>query len=235
MNVLITDDGEAASGIKSAAVLDETYSFSSEVVMLSDPKGARAEGIRTLRTHIMAQHVDDGRRGLAVCAPNGGVGTTFTAVNLAVSLAQIGVKVLLIDGDLRKAEVGEFVRSSKLRGGLREVLEVSQSDLLSNIQHDVLENLAVLFAGSISGGAQELLASDRFAMLAERCLRDFDLTIIDTPPANSCSDARRISTITGYSLIVAKRHETFVNDIKALAGQLREDRAHIVGTVLTEA
>lgn len=213
----------------------EAYSFSSEIVMLSDPKGVRAEGIRTLRTHIMAQHVDDGRRGLAICSPNGGVGATFTAVNLAVALAQIGVKVLLIDGDLRLAEVNEFIRPPTPVAGLRQVLEGSEADFSLNIQTDVLENLAVLFAGGISGGAQELLATDRFGNVAERCLRDFDLTIIDTPPANRCADARRISTVAGYSLIVAKRDLTFINDLKALAGQLREDRAQIVGTVLNDA
>jgi Mrp family chromosome partitioning ATPase len=114
-------------------------------------------------------------------------------------------------------------------------LESDDVDLSGVIQNDVIENLSVMFSGGVASSAQELLASDRFSNVVERCLRDFDLTIIDTPPANSCADARRISTVAGYSLIVAKRHLTFVSDIKALAGQLREDRAQIVGTVLNEA
>lgn len=210
-------------------------SFSPEVVMLSDPKGARAEAIRTLRTHIMAQHVEDGRRGLAICAASADVGATFTAVNLAVSLAQIGVKVLLVDGDLRHADLDRFIRPSSEVLGLRQCLDARDVDISENIQNEVLENLSVMFAGGIAVNAQELLASDRFGDVIERCLRDYDLTIIDTPPANSCADARRISTVAGYSLLVARRHHTFVNDIKALAAQLREDRAQVVGTVLSEA
>ena len=92
-----------------------------------------------------------------------------------------------------------------------------------------------MFAGEPINNAQELLASDRFSNLIERCLRDYDLTIIDTPPANGCADARRISTVVGYSLIAAKRHHSFVGDVRALAAQLRQDRAQIVGTVLNEA
>lgn len=212
-----------------------SYAFSNDVVMLSSPNGPRAEAVRALRTHIMAQHMDDGRRGLAICAASPGVGTTFVAVNLAVALAQIGVKILLIDGDLRHAEVNGFIRPPQAVGGLRQYLESNDADLSANLQSDVIPNLSVMFAGGVAASAQELLASDRFADLVERCLRDYDLTIIDTPPANSCADARRISTVAGYSLIVAKRHHSFVSDIKALAEQLREDRAQVVGSVMNEA
>jgi capsular exopolysaccharide synthesis family protein len=211
-----------------------TYSFSPEIVMISKPNGARAEAVRALRTHIMAQHVEDGRRGLAVCAASGGVGATFTASNLAVALAQIGVKVLLIDGDLRSAEVGGYIRASAPVEGLNQCLQADGADISPYVQSEVLENLSVMFAGGVSPVGQELLASDRFADVMARCLRDYDLTIVDTPAANSCADARRISTVAGYSLIVAKRHQSFVDDIRALAAQLREDRAQIVGTVLIE-
>jgi Mrp family chromosome partitioning ATPase len=60
------------------------------------------------------------------------------------------------------------------------------------------------------------------------------MTIIDTPPANTCADARRISTVVGYSLIVTRRHHTFVDDVRTLASQLEADRAKVVGTVLNE-
>lgn len=212
-----------------------SYAFSPEVVMLAEAKGARAEAIRTLRTHLMAQHVVDGRRGLAVCAASARVGATFIAVNLAVALAQIGVKVLLIDGDLRNAEVQRFIQPSQATAGLRQCLEADETDLSTWISSDVIDNLSVMFAGGVAPNAQELLAGDRFAQVVERCLRDYDLTIIDTPPANSCADGRRISTVAGYSLIVAKQHETFINDLKTLTSQLREDRAQIVGTVMNEA
>lgn len=228
-------DIEAPASTAKAGEDAVTFSISSDVVMLSDPQGARAEAVRTLRTHIMAQHIEDGRRGLAICGASAGVGATFTAINLAVALAQIGTKVLVIDADLRHPQFQSFIRASAPVSGLKQCLGDRDADLTGYIQHDVVENLSVMFAGGVAPEAQELLASERFSELVERCLRDYDLTIIDTPPANSCADARRISTVVGYSIIAAKRHMSFVNDIKALAAQLREDRAQVVGTVMNEA
>lgn len=211
------------------------YTFSSEIVMLSDPGGARAEGVRALRTYIMAQHVGDGRRGLAVCAATEGVGASFMAVNLAVALAQIGVKVLLVDGDLRRPAMEQFIAPSDSVTGLRQCLASEDPSAATVIQAEILENLSILYSGGSGNDAQELLATENFGLMMERCLRDFDLTIIDTPPASSCADARRISNVVGYSLIVARRDQSFVSDISALANQLTEDRATIVGTVMTEA
>lgn len=213
---------------------DPSFLLSPDVVVLSDPNGSRAEALRTLRTHIMAQHVVDGRRGLAVCAPAPAVGATFVAVNLATSLAQIGVKVLLIDADLRRPQVQSFIRPSIATPGLAECLIARDTDLSAYTQSEVIENLSVMFAGNPVADAQELLAGEHFSQVIERCLRDYDLCIVDTPPANSCADARRISTVVGYSIIVAKRHHTFVNDVKALTAQLREDRAQVIGSVMNE-
>lgn len=229
------DEAALASRAGSATEHDQSaFSFSPDIVMLSDPRGARAEAIRTLRTHIMAQHVYDGRRGLAVCAASAGVGASFVAVNLAFSLAQIGVKVLLIDGDMRTPQVDRFVQASSQVVGLRHYLGGETDDFSELFHNDIVENLSAVFAGRAAANAQELLASERFAELMGRCLRDYDITIVDTPAANSCADARRISTLVGYSLIVAKRHVSFVSDLKTLAGQLREDRAHVVGAVMNE-
>lgn len=231
-------DGNAVSEVASSTVTSGSgaggYAFSPEIVVLSDPRGARAEAIRTLRTHVMAQHVDDGRRGLTICSASGDVGATFTAVNLAVALAQIGVKVLLIDGDLRAGRIDQYIRPPHAMPGLWQCLESSDADISSVVQSDVIESLSIIFSGGVAPNAQELLARDRFAEVIERCLRDYDLTIIDTPPANLCADGRRISTVAGYSIIVAKQHVSFINDLKALAAQLRDDRAQVVGTVMNE-
>lgn len=234
MNQKVTTmDGNTASQAIAGEV--GAYEFSPEVVVISDPRGGRAEAVRTLRTHVMAQHVDDGRRGLAVCAASSGVGATFTAVNLAVALAQIGVKVLLIDGDLRGGKIDQFIRPAQPPVGLWQCLDVGDGDISPFVHSDVIENLSVIFSGGVAPNAQELLARERFADVIERCLRDYDLTIIDTPAANVCADGRRISNLVGYSLIVAKRHYSFINDLKALAAQLREDRAEVVGAVMNEA
>lgn len=210
------------------------YSFSTDIVMLPEPMGRRAEGVRALRTHILAQHVEDGRRGLAICGASPGVGATFTAVNLAVSLSQIGMSVLLIDADMRASQISDFIRGPS-SPGLKQFLEDEDVATSGVIRREVAPNLSVMFSGGNGSNAQELLAGERFSQLIKGCLRDFDITIIDTPPANICADARRISSVVGYSLIVARRNASYVADIRHLAAQLHGDKALVVGSVMNEA
>lgn len=229
-----TPMGEGELGALTVRDLD-AYAFDNSLVTLSEPFNAPAEAIRALRTHIMAQHVNEGRRALAVCAPSAGVGCTFVATNLAVALSQIGVKTLLVDGNLRDGGVEAVIRPPAARAGLRQCLSSPDHDFGAYVDPDVLPNLSIMYSGGVASHPQELLASDQFTHLMDYCLRDFDATIVDTPPANTCSDARRISTVAGYSIIVARRNKSLVNDVKTLAAQLEGDHARIVGTVLNEA
>ena len=210
--------------------------FASSIVMVADPLGGQAEAIRGLRTHLVAQHVHEGRRALAVCGASPEVGCTFVAVNLAVAFSQIGLKTLLIDADLRQPSVNLTGGSSfSAVVGLRQYLDFARESISEGIEADVLPDLSVMYAGGVASNPQELLASNRFRLLMDFCLRQFDVTIIDTPPANSSSDARLIGSVAGYSLIVARRDESFVADIKTLADQLRSDGVGVVGTVLNDA
>lgn len=209
--------------------------LSADIVTVTDSNSARAEAIRALRTHVIAQHVQGGRRALAVCAPGPAVGCTFVAVNLAVSLSQVGIKTLLIDADLRRPGVDRFLPARPDGLGLRQCLASGETDLAEAVEVDVLPNLSVLHSGGAANNPQELLAGERFQDLVETCLRDFDVTVIDTPPANSCADARRISNVVGYSIVVAKRNKTLMDDVKTLVGELRGDHAQIIGTVLNDA
>ena len=67
------------------------------------------------------------------------------------------------------------------------------------------------------------------------CLREFDVTIVDTPPSNTSSDARQVGAVVGYGLIVTGRDQTFIEDVKTLAEQLQGVQARVIGTVLNKA
>jgi capsular exopolysaccharide synthesis family protein len=208
------------------------HAFASGLVMVSAPAEAAAESIRELRTHLVANHANLGRRALAVCGASMGVGCSFVAANLAVSLSQIGIKTLLIDGNLRAPSLQSIFVPSVSGSGLAQVLSGTRPYFYSAIHTDVLPDLCLMYAGGEAHNAQELLTSEQFNSLMDFCLREFEMTIIDTPPANSCADARRISHVTGYSLIVARKNESFVDDVKTLVAQLEADRVTVVGTVL---
>jgi capsular exopolysaccharide synthesis family protein len=182
----------------------------------------------------MARHVSEGHRALAVCAASRGSGCTFVATNLAAALSQIGVNTLLLDADLRSPGVGATLGLEWTKPDLRTALS-TPIDFNDCIERNVAPGLSVLIPAGPAPNAQELLASARFKSLMDFCLREFDATIVDTPPANQYSDARRVSTVVGYSLIVAHRNISHVSDIKALAEHLQGDHAQVIGTVLNEA
>jgi protein-tyrosine kinase len=210
----------------------EPAELSQSLATLTAPLSSAAEAIRALRTHVLAQHIHQGRRALAVCGPNSDVGCTFVAANLAVALAQVGISTLLVDGDLRSPMIDQMIKPRSQQEGLRACLSSPGSRVGDYIDFDVLPNLSVLYAGVGSANAQELLARDWFGDVMNFCMRDFEATIIDTPPANSFADSRRISHVVGYSLVVARRNKSLVSDVKTLVEQLIDDRVHVVGTVL---
>ena len=201
-------------------------------VIVSDPHGEVAESIHALRARIQSQHIQAGRRALAICGPTPEVGCTFIAVNLAVALSQIGVKTLLIDGDLRNPSVHTYFNPELTGSGLHGCLMAPDAPVAEFTHEQVLPNLDVLIAGDPDRTSHELLAGDGFPELINVCLRDYDMTIVDTPPANSCADALRISTVLGFSLIVARKQRTLVSDVRVLADQLRKERARPIGTVM---
>jgi capsular exopolysaccharide synthesis family protein len=211
-----------------------SYALSRSLVALERQAKADSEAFRELRTHIMARHVEEGRRALAICAATAGVGCSFVAANLAVALSQIGVKTLLVDANLRNPRIDQLFQPSAPVAGLQQCLQSTEESFSDFIQPDVLPDLSIMFAGGAPHNAQELLAADHYTEVMSVCSRDYDMTILDTPPANSCSDVHRISTVAGYSLVVVRKDISLVGDVRTLIAQLESDRARVIGTVLTE-
>jgi capsular exopolysaccharide synthesis family protein len=214
---------------------DVAFTTADALVVLTDAGSERAESIGALRTHIMAQHLAAGRRSLALCSPTADVGCTSLAANLAVALADGGLKTLLIDADMRHPAVHTLIRPSREVTGLGQCLADDTVKFGDAIQFDVMPNLSIIYAGGRSERAQDLLATPRFHQLVDVCLREFDVTIVDTPPSNSSADSRRVATVVGYSLLVVGNNKTFVSDVKLLADDLTADGSVVIGSVLTTA
>lgn len=225
------DDAAHRSAVATEPML---FEFSPHVVAMSDPDGLSSESIRGLRTHLMAQHIREGRRSLTICAPSNETGCTFVATNLAVSLASAGVKTLLIDANMRDPGIESLIRPSRPSIGLYDYLSNRALTVADAIQSDVIANLSIMYAGGVAKNAQELLSGNEFKTLIDSCMRDFDLTIVDTPCSNLYADARRIATILRYAMIVAARNVSFVGDVKTLIADLQADRAKVIGTFLND-
>jgi protein-tyrosine kinase len=225
----------AAPAVEARVVaLRPDYMLSPSLVLSADAAGSAAEAIRALRTDLVAQHFQAGRRALTICGASAGVGCSFVASNLALALSQIGLRTLLVDANLRDPSLHSIFGATGRIIGLADCLAAEEGEFGGYVQSDVQPNLSMIYAGDVPGNPQELLAGRRFHALLGFCLREFEATVLDTPPANICADARRVSSVTGYSLIVARRNLTYVDDVKALATQLAADHARVVGCVLNE-
>lgn len=203
-----------------------------ESVMVNDPHSLEAEAIRGLRTRLAAQHLREGRRSLAVCAASAHSGCSYVALNLAVAMAQAGVRTALVDANLRDPMIADLCGLPLSMPGLSEYLAsdgVAMTDILDT---DLMPNLAVIGGGETPDNPQELLSGPRFRALVDQLLREYDLTIFDTAPAKTCSDGLRVATMAGFSLIVSRKDRTYVDDMKVLSKQLRADRSVVVGSIL---
>lgn len=212
---------------------ERSFVLTENLLAATRPGSIQAESFRALRSNLLAQHISRGRRALAVCSPTAGAGCSFVAANLAYVMAQSGVNTLLIDGNLREPGVHQFIFSEGQGTGLGECLADDTLPLASVIKR-VQPSLSVLYAGNAGLAAADRLGSSVFRSLIAQCLRDFDLTIVDTPPSSLSADARRIGAVTHYALVVAKRDLTFVKDVAALLDELAADGAEAIGTYLND-
>jgi capsular exopolysaccharide synthesis family protein len=233
MDGLTTPQQEPSSDEPSSgSAYPETVDVLEYQLVLADPSGIEAEAIRGLRTRIVAQHLREGRRALAICAPTAGAGCTFIAVNLATALAQIGIKTALVDANLRDPSIGQAFHILPPKHGLADYLSSSDIPIDGIIHPTRLDNLSVVPAGETSFSPQELLSSERFRDLVGQLLREFEITIFDTTASNTCADAQRVANVVGYSLIVAHKDSSYIRDVTTLSKMLRADRSNVVGCVL---
>ncbi|MBX9881843.1 MAG: diutan polysaccharide export protein [Sphingomonas sp.] len=207
------------------------YAFSNNLVVISDPNGVDAESISALRNHLTASHLNEGRRGLTISAPNAADGALWLAANLAVALAQSGVRTLLVDCDLRSGGLEKLIQPHDAIVGLSELLEDRKMSLSNVVRSNVVRNLSVIYAGTPSDNAQQLVFGPQMARAFDLCLRDFDLTIAVPPPAKQRADARRIALLTHYALVVGRKDQTLLADLKTLIAEFRADGVNVIGSV----
>jgi polysaccharide biosynthesis transport protein len=176
-------------------------------LLLTKPNAPAAEAYRALRTAILLSVADDPLRVLLITSPLGGDGKTTISYNLAISFAQHGRKVLLLDADMRKPSVHTLFRSSK-NDGLSEVLTGSIPFAQALRPHDYLKNLYLLPSGITPPNPAELIDSRRFDALLQEAKSQFDLIIIDSPPVLMVTDPVILSTKTDGTIIVLRSQKT---------------------------
>lgn len=207
---------------------------STELVAAFQPFSPQVEALRALRSQLMLRWFtgERERRTLAVVSPARGEGRSYLAANLAVVFSQLGEHTLLIDADMRNPRQHTLFNLDN-RCGLSSIL--SGRGEVSDIQRiPSFKDISLLTAGPQPPNPQELLGRPPFAKLLEELAGEFDVVIIDTPATVDFADARIIAVRARGALMLARKKETRVADLRELVKQLTQSGVAVVGSVLNE-
>lgn len=203
-----------------------------ELIAAWDPFHPVVEELRAVRTQLLIRWFNPqaGRRTLAIASPGAREGRSFVAANLAVVFSQLGQRTLLIDADFR-APRQQSIFNIADRFGLSSVLS-GRADLSAAVPVAGLTGLAVLPCGPVPPNPLELLSRGSFAALLNKAQAEYDLILIDTPPASEYADAQSIAFRAGDVLLLSRRNQTRVDDTERAVRELSDASARIVGTLM---
>ena len=203
-----------------------------DLVTLTDPRSPSAEAFRTLRTNLMFSQAVQQMRTLVVTSASPGEGKTVTAANLAVSFAQQGMRVLLIDCDLRRGRTHRMFNVPREPGMSDYVLGYADDEAVTH--ETIVPGLYMIPSGKLPPNPAELLGGE----VAKAKLRElnggYDLLILDTPPLLAASDAAILATLSDGVIMVLRAGATETNAAQQATQQLFTIGARVVGAVLND-
>jgi protein-tyrosine kinase len=202
-----------------------------ELVVANDPFHPRAEELWTLRTQLLIRwsNREASRRALAIVSPGSGEGRSYVAANLAVVFSQLGERTLLIDADLRAPRQHQIFNIPD-RVGLSAVLS-GRADRGAVIPVPQFGSLSVLPAGACPPNPQELLSRHTLAALLNELGTEFDVILLDTPPAKLYADAQSVAFRAGSVMLLARKDHTRVADTASVIRELGDTGVLVIGTV----
>lgn len=203
------------------------------LILDGDARSIRSEAFRQLRTNLDFVDVDHPARVVVVTSSVPNEGKSSTATNLAVIFAEAGKRVLLIEGDLRRPRVAEYLG---LEGsvGLTNVL-AGQVKLADVLQPWGRGGLTVLPSGSVPPNPSELLGSHAMVDMLEQLTQRFDIILIDSPPLLPVTDAAVLAAHSDGAIIVVRHGKTKRQQLLLAVASLKRVDSRILGAVLNMA
>lgn len=202
------------------------------LVVQSSPHDARSEAFRRLRTNLQFLDLEGGPQAIVVVSSVPDEGKSTTAINLAITLADADARVLLIDADLRRPSIANYLG---IEGsvGLTTVL-IHRAELQDVIQPWGSAGLFVVPSGAVPPNPAELVGSRTMAKLIEQVREQFDYVIIDTPPLLPVTDAALIAKMTNGALMITGSGLVRRDQLRQSLGNLNAVNARVLGVVLNK-
>ncbi len=204
-----------------------------ELLIKADSRSPLAEAYRHLRTSVLLSTAGRTPKSLLVTSSLPGEGKTTTAVNTAVSLAQTGASVVIIDADMRRPRL-QTIFNVDAEAGLSSILssDVSETEMLAMIETDEESGLNVLSSGPIPPNPAELLGSDQMRKLMALLQARYTHVVVDSPPISSFTDGVLISTMVDGVLLVVHGGKSSRHIVRRSKQLLNDVGAKVLGVVL---
>jgi len=213
-----------------------------ELLTYQNPKSPVSEIFRTLRTNIQFMNTDRKLKTLLVTSTFPGEGKSWITANLAVTFAQAGKRVILVDADMRKGRQYSIFGVLPKPGlsnylsniGVDDMENAEDVSIANYIQETDVENLHVLTAGNVPPNPSELLVSRRMKNLLQELKTMCDLVIIDGTPCDLVSDAIILSRIVDSTMIITAQKETKKDSLVRIVKNIQNVGGKIAGVVVNK-
>ena len=203
------------------------------VITHLDPKSAISESFRNLRTNVHYTNIDKEVKLIQVTSSVQGEGKSTITANYAVTVAQSGKKVLIVDCDLRRPQIHKIFNVSNTNG-LSNVL-VGDNQMDKNIKDTKVPNLFILTSVPIPPNPPEMLDSKRMKELILSLKDHFDMILLDSPPIMPVTDGLILSQIVDGTIVIVSLGSTEKDAFKKTMLSLENIGANILGTVINKA
>ncbi len=203
----IQPDDKAPPAVTPPALADLIRVGSKDLYVLSHPRSSVAECCRAIRTNLLFMTPDRPAKSLLITSAGPQEGKTTTAVNMAITLAGSGLRVLLVDTDLRRPRLHKAFGIPATADGVSKAI-LGEGDVLTMVRETGVPNLWLLPCGATPPNPAELLHAERFKSIVEELMANYDRVIFDSPPVGAVTDAAILSRVTAGTLLVAKGGKT---------------------------
>ena len=206
-----------------------------EIITFTSPKASVSEVFRTLRTNVQFMNASSDKKSILFTSTQSGDGKSWIAANLAITFAQAGKKVILVDTDMRRGrqhEIFELPNNKGLSNYLILSVKDSQDALMEYIHPTAVDNLYVITAGIVPPNPSELLTSSKMINLIRTLEGMADIVIFDSTPSTMVTDALAISRYVGSTLIVASHKKTKMEVLKQIKKNIENVGGKVSGVIL---
>lgn len=226
------EDLRQAAGLPTLATIRYDPVAKDEPILQDDVGSPRAEAYRQLRTNMQYADVDHHPRVMVVTSAVSGEGKSVVTGNLGMAMAQLGMRVCLLDGDLRRPRCAEYFNLVP-EVGLTTVL-IGRASVQQVLQR-ADDQLDVMASGDTPPNPSELLGSERMRELLRDLSQRYDMVLIDAPPALPVTDASVLASSADASLVVVRAGRTSRSQLGEAVEALQNVGSHMLGGVLNMA